>query len=113
MINTPKVSSEISSVIQPLSATQIIAKLAHLNAWKLFGDGAEFAIEKSFSFSDFWETMAFVNAVAFIAHRKNHHPDILVMQNDCSVRFRTHDVKGVSILDFECAAQVDALTEQN
>ena len=50
-----------------------------------------------------------MNAVAFIANAQDHHPDLSVHYNRCVVRFNTHDVKGLSETDFECAAQVDAL----
>jgi 4a-hydroxytetrahydrobiopterin dehydratase len=55
--------------------------------------------------------MAFVNAVAFVAHREDHHPDLSVHYNRCVVRFNTHDVGGISESDFECAARVDALLQ--
>ena len=53
--------------------------------------------------------MAFVNAVAWIAHREDHHPDLAVSYNRCTVRLNTHSVGGISRNDFICAAQVDAL----
>lgn len=93
-----------------LSATQVIAQLAKLENWKLFGDGAELAIEKTFHFPGFLHTMAFANAVAFLAERLNHHPELLVQYTRCSVRWRSHDVQGLSLADFDCAARVDALT---
>jgi 4a-hydroxytetrahydrobiopterin dehydratase len=96
-----------------LAATQIIAKLAQLDGWKLYGDGPEVAIEKTFHFDGYLQTMAFVNAVAFIAERQDHHPEIVVQYKACSVRFRTHVIQGISIRDFECAAQVDALLQPN
>ena len=92
-----------------LSATEIVASLAKLDGWKLDGDGATLAIEKSFSFTNYYQTMAFVNAVAFIAHVQDHHPDLSVHYNQCVVRFNTHDVDGISATDFECATQIDAL----
>jgi 4a-hydroxytetrahydrobiopterin dehydratase len=92
-----------------LGATQIISRLAQLQGWKLYGDGPTLAIEKSFGFTSYLQNLSFVNAVAFIAERQDHHPDMLVKFNRCSVRFRTHDAKGISALDFACAAQVDAL----
>lgn len=92
-----------------LGATEIVASLARLDGWKLAGDGATVAIEKTFGFSNYFETMAFVNAVAFIAHTQDHHPDLLVHYNRCTVRFNTHDVSGISSTDFDCARQVDAL----
>ena len=92
-----------------LSATQVIAGLAALDGWKLHGDGADIAIEKTYQFDSFLRTMAFVNAVAYLSERHDHHPELLVNYRRCSVRFRTHDVQGVSRSDFECAALVDAL----
>ena len=92
-----------------LTATEIVASLAKIDNWKLVGDGPAVAIEKTFTFANYFETMAFVNAVAFIAHTQDHHPDMSVHYNRCVVRFSTHDVGGISISDFDCAAQVDAL----
>ena len=92
-----------------LSATNIIANLAKLDHWKLSGDGPTLAIEKTYDFANYFETMAFVNAVAFIAHTQDHHPDLSVHYNRCVVRFNTHDVGGISSTDFDCAAQIDAL----
>jgi len=92
-----------------LSATEIVASLARLEGWKLTGDGKEVAIEKSFGFANYFETIAFVNALALVAHRQDHHPDLSVHYNRCVVRFNTHDVGGLTATDFECAAQADAL----
>lgn len=96
-------------VRRAFTATEIVSHLAKIDNWKLDGDGPGVAIEKTFSFANYFETMAFVNAVAFIAHTQNHHPDMSVHYNRCVVRFNTHDVGGISISDFDCAAQVDAL----
>ena len=101
----------LAPVHTALSATQVIAQLAKLDHWKLFGDGPDVAIEKTFHLRGFLETMAFVNAVAYIAHRRNHHPELLVHYHRCSVRWCTHDVQGISLTDFECAVQVDALIQ--
>lgn len=92
-----------------LSPTQVITRLAQAPGWKLHGDGAQTAIEKTFRFPDFLRTMAFVNAVAYLAEQQDHHPELLVSYGSCSVRFNTHDVAGISVSDFECAALVDAL----
>jgi 4a-hydroxytetrahydrobiopterin dehydratase len=92
-----------------LGATEIVASLARLEGWKLAGDGANVAIEKTFTFANYFETIAFVNALALIAHRQDHHPDLSVHYSRCVVRFNTHDVAGISATDFECAARVDAL----
>ena len=53
--------------------------------------------------------MAFVNAVAFIAHAQDHHPDLAVSYGKCTVRFNTHDVQGLSATDFDCATRIEAL----
>jgi 4a-hydroxytetrahydrobiopterin dehydratase len=84
---------------------EITAHLREANGWRL-QDGA---IEKTFGFDDYHHTMAFVNAVAWIAHAEDHHPDLAVSYNRCVVRFNTHSVGGISVNDFICAAKVDAL----
>ena len=93
-----------------LSATEIVSQLSKLNGeqplgWRLI-DGA---LEKSFRFKDFHHSIGFVNAVAFIANAENHHPDLTVSFSQCTVRFNTHDVNGISVSDFLCASKVDAL----
>ena len=93
-----------------LSATEIVTQLTQLNGnaaqgWKLI----EGALEKTFPFANFHETMAFVNALAWVAHREDHHPNLAVSYGHCTVRFNTHDVGGISASDFHCAAAVDAL----
>ena len=92
-----------------LSATEIVSALARLDGWKLTGDGADVAIEKTYTFANYFETIAFVNALAMVAHRFDHHPDLSVHYNRCGVRFATHDVGGLSATDVECATQADAL----
>ena len=79
--------------------------LSALDGWKRMGK----VISKNFKFKNYYETMAFVNALAFISHRENHHPDLLVGYNKCEVRYSTHDVGGLSENDFICAAKVDGL----
>jgi 4a-hydroxytetrahydrobiopterin dehydratase len=92
-----------------LSATEIVTRLSAALGWELTGDGPDVAIEKTYTFDNYCETISFVNAVAFVANAQDHHPDLSVHYNRCVVRFNTHDVKGLSETDFECAAQVDAL----
>ncbi len=92
-----------------LTATEIVAKLAQLDVWRLTGDGANVAIEKTFTFTDYYQTLAFVNALALVAHRQDHHPDLAVGYGRCTVRWNTHDVQGLSATDFDCAAAADAL----
>ena len=102
----------IAGVRTALTATQIIAKLAHLEGWRLSGGdegGPALAIEKTYVFANYFETIAFVNALAFVAHAQDHHPDLSVHYNRCVVRFNTHDVGGISQTDMDGATQIDAL----
>jgi 4a-hydroxytetrahydrobiopterin dehydratase len=99
-------------VLPTLTATQIIAKLVHVQGWRLSGGdegGPSLAIERKFTFANYFETIAFVNAVAFVVHQLDHHPELTVTYNSCVVRLNTHDVKAISQLDFDCATQIDAL----
>ncbi len=89
--------------------TEVVTRLAGLAGWQLTGNDNKVAIEKAFEFQNFHDTMAFVNAVAFVAHAQDHHPELSVSYSRCVIRFNTHDVGGISVTDFECAAHVDAL----
>ena len=95
-----------------LTATELVSQLAKVEGWKIHGDGADVAIEKSYAFANYYETISFVNAVAFIANAQDHHPELNVPYNRCVVRFNTHDVGGISVTDLECATQADALLGQ-
>jgi 4a-hydroxytetrahydrobiopterin dehydratase len=90
-----------------LDARALRERLAVLPGWSLVEDGA--AIHKRFDFPDYYRTMAFVNALAHVAHREDHHPDLGVHYGHVDVRYSTHDVGGLSENDFVCAAKTDAL----
>jgi len=66
-------------------------------------------IGKTFEFKDHYETMAFVNALAWVSHREEHHPDLTIGYNKCHVEYTTHAINGLSMNDFICAAKVDTL----
>ena len=66
-------------------------------------------LTKTFKFANYHETMAFVNALAYIAHREDHHPDLGVHYNRCVVNWSTHDAGGLTLNDFICAAKTNAL----
>lgn len=91
--------------VPPLPPNEAARLLRELDGWELQGN----AIHKTFEFKDYFKTMAFVNAVAWIAHRENHHPDMGVHYNKCRVEYSTHAVGGLSENDFICAARVDEL----
>ncbi|MFN7085853.1 MAG: 4a-hydroxytetrahydrobiopterin dehydratase [Burkholderiales bacterium] len=91
--------------VAPLARAEIDALLAQLPGWE-YSAGA---IAKTYSFKNYYQTMAFVNATAWISHRENHHPDITVGYNRCRVEYKTHAIDGLSRNDFICAAKIDAL----
>lgn len=92
-----------------LTEARLRELLPEVPEWDLVEDGH--AISRTFRFDDYHRTMAFVNALAFIAHREDHHPDLGVHYDRCVVRYSTHDVGGLSENDFICAAKADALTD--
>lgn len=94
-----------------LGADAVAGHLKDLPGWTKAGDGG--SISKEFRFADYFHTMAFVNAVASIAHREDHHPDLEVGYSRCLVRYSTHDVGGLSLNDFICAAKVEDLVTGN
>ncbi|MCM2295230.1 4a-hydroxytetrahydrobiopterin dehydratase [Rhodoferax sp.] len=94
-----------------LTATEVVTRLAKLEGWNLDGDGAAVVIQKTFCFADYAQTMLFVNAVAWVAQARHHHPELIVQFDRCLVRYCTHDVAGLSQADFDCAAAVDALPD--
>jgi 4a-hydroxytetrahydrobiopterin dehydratase len=103
-------SNPIHNNRKALSATEIVTQLSKLNGeqalgWRLI-DGA---LEKTYAFKNYHETIGFVNALAFVANAENHHPDLTVSFSKCTVRFNTHDVEGISVSDFFCASKADAL----
>jgi 4a-hydroxytetrahydrobiopterin dehydratase len=91
----------------PLSGNERNALLAQVPGWVINAAGDE--ISRRFDFANYYETLAFVNALAWIAHREDHHPDLEVGYNRCRVRFSTHSIKGLSLNDFICAAKINAL----
>jgi 4a-hydroxytetrahydrobiopterin dehydratase len=93
--------------VAKLERTQAQSLLVQIPGWTL--DESATAISRSFKFKNYYETMAFVNAIAWISHREDHHSDMEVSYSKCAVRYSTHAVKGLSENDFICAAKVNAL----
>lgn len=92
---------------RPMSASAIADLLPLVGGWRL----AAGSLRKTFRFADFHHTMAFVNAVAWIAHREDHHPELAVSFNRCTIAYNTHSVGGISMNDFICAARINALSD--
>ena len=91
-----------------MNAGDAAAQLKVLDQWTV--DGV--ALKKVYRFKNYYETLAFVNALAYMVHREDHHPDLYVGYNHCEVRYSTHSVNGVSENDFISAAKADAIYSQ-
>ncbi len=94
---------------QAASDAEIAAALGVLTDWTI-EDGK---VARTFCFHDYHQTLAFVNAIAEVIHREDHHPELVVSYNRCIVRYDTHSVNGgkggLSENDFICAANIDAV----
>jgi 4a-hydroxytetrahydrobiopterin dehydratase len=91
--------------VTPYGEAEASALLAQLTGW-IIEDGK---LVKVYAFRDHYQTMAFVNALAWLSHREDHHPEILVGYNKCRVEYWTHAIDGLSENDFICAAKCDAI----
>ena len=92
---------------EPLADDRVQSLLSQVEGWSLTDDGK--AITRTFEFEHFYKTMSFVNAMAHVVNREDHHPDLEVSYGKCGVKFWTHTVGGLSENDFICAAKIDAL----
>ncbi|MET3107229.1 4a-hydroxytetrahydrobiopterin dehydratase [Oxalobacteraceae bacterium GrIS 2.11] len=96
-----------------LPDSDISSFLSAVPEWEL----AENRIVKTYKFKDYYETLAFINAIAYIIHAEDHHPEIILTYNQCVIKFDTHSVNGgrggLSENDFICAAKVDAIYQQS
>ena len=94
---------------KPLDADATARLMPQLNArWQVVNEGK--ALRATFDFKNYYHTTAFVNAVAYVAHREDHHPDVSFGYKACTVEYWTHAVDGLTENDFICAAKIDALT---
>lgn len=91
--------------VDPIPETQVQLMLQGLDGWMASKNG----IKKIYEFSNHYQTLAFINAVAWISHREDHHPDLTVGYNKCEIEYMTHAINGLSENDFICAAKVDHL----
>jgi len=89
----------------PLSASRAQSMLGSLKGWIIEDN----KLVKVYPFTNYYQTMAFVNALAWISHREDHHPDLTVGFNKCRVEYATHAIGGLSDNDFICAAKCDTL----
>jgi len=94
--------------VAPYSAQQAEALVKSLKGW-IIENGK---LVKLYPFRNYYQTMAFVNALAWISHREDHHPELQVGYNKCRVEYSTHAIGGLSENDFICAAKCDALSQR-
>jgi 4a-hydroxytetrahydrobiopterin dehydratase len=93
--------------VAPLTEPEVRKLLQQLDGWEQAGN----RIAKTYLFKNYYQTMAFVNAAAWISHREDHHPDLTVGYNQCRAEYTTHAIGGLSENDFICAAKLDRLFE--
>ena len=94
--------------VDPLTREQTDTLIKDLHTdWSVDKSGKE--ISRTCTFKNYYQTMAFVNAQAWIVHAEDHHPDLEVGYNRCRIRFSTHSTGGLSENDFICSAKIDAL----
>lgn len=98
------VLTEPLTVLEQQTAVEYLAQLEP--QWRY--DNKLQTISHSWSFKNFYQTMAFVNVIAQVAHQQDHHPEVLLSYNRCTVTYRTHSVGGLTIKDFICAAKINA-----
>ena len=91
----------------PLTKKEAEILLEQLADWILDDSGTE--ISKAFQFKNFYQTVGFINAIAWIVNQENHHPYLEISYNRCRVHFTTHSIQGLSESDFICAAKIDQL----
>ena len=98
--------------IDALSQQETTALLPAIAQWQQQGQH----IVRTFDFTDYHETLAFISAIAYVIHAQDHHPELTITYNKCRVRYDTHSVNGgaggLSVNDFICAAKVDAIFAQ-
>jgi len=90
--------------LNDIQSTELVNQLNP--QWQL--DKEKQTISYTYEFKNYYQTMAFANVIAQIAHQQDHHPDLLITYNRCTVTYSTHSVGGLSLNDFICAAKINA-----
>ena len=96
-----KLHAQIKSIL--LSESQADQLLKQLTDWII----DQHQLTKTFTFDNYYQTIAFVNVIAWVAHQEDHHPDLEISYHQCHIRFTTHQVQGLTENDFICAAKID------
>lgn len=98
-----------TAALRAFTPTEVVMALGQVPGWRLQGDGDAVVIEKTFEFAEHTQALLFVNSVGRLSEKLNHHPEVVLNHRRCVVRWCTHDVQGLSRLDFEAARQTDGL----
>lgn len=88
-----------------LNEKKIAAKLASVKGWKQKNN----EIYRTFTFKDFVRAMGFVQSVAIIAEKEDHHPDIDIRWNKVTLVLSTHSEGGITEKDFSLAVLINSL----
>lgn len=88
-----------------LSNDQINTELQTLKGWSLIGK----EIRKMYEFKDFVHAMGFVNSIALLAEKANHHPDIDIRWNKVTLTLSTHSEGGITEKDVRLAREIEGL----
>jgi len=98
-----------SDAVAAMGKSDVVKQLQVLDQWT----SATGTLTKTYRFKNYYETIAFVNALAYLVHREDHHPELRVSYSSCEVRYNTHSINGISQNDFISAAKADALFHSN
>ena len=90
---------------QKLAEAEVRSRLSEIPGWEL----AEGKLEKTFRFASFVQAFGFMSSVALVAEAMNHHPDWTNVYNRVTIALNTHDVGGISALDFTLAKRIEEL----
>jgi len=94
--------------VPPLTSEQAQTLLKQLEPrWVLIDNGKKLVAH--YDFKNYFRTLAFVNAVAYVAIQEDHHPNVEFGYNAATITYWTHAIGGLSENDFICAARIDAL----
>lgn len=104
---TAKVCKPCESGVPALTADEIGSMLPQVQGWRYEGGH----LQRTFEFKDYYQTISFVNAVAWLSNKEGHHPVLEVGFRQCNVKYWTHAIDGMSENDFICAAKVNQLLE--
>ncbi len=94
--------------IPPLNDEEINSMLKGISEW-VIENGEVKKLCRTFQFENYYQNIAFINAVVWIAHQEDHHPYLEIEYGQCTVKYWTHAIAGLSENDFICASKINAI----